>query len=463
MNLIKHLKYYPSPFERDLNIPLMKKEADRPLLEFVLDSWKSLQILDGIEFLDYEYTDKMSDFDIDKFIFKREKGKPQSKRFKYKYIENNRVGKLTVRLRISTVEMDFKTGEKVQRQKIITKNMLIPTQDEDGYFFINGKKYYLIYQMVEKSTYTSANSVIFKSLMPFATRRKIIECEDMKGNLYNLPYYTIELFKKDYPVMLIYASKGMDDALQFALSSYPYFVMEFTKTYDNDDPYHIYFGISSKLFLKVRKELFEEFVYIQSVVGGILEICSNRLSYEKLNDESIWIKKLSQSNMEKGKQLLSSLKRLMDETSKKLLRVNIYNKLDVLSVIRWMTEEFNENRMKDNMDLGNKRLRCNEVINSLLTQEFSKKLNRIMSMGAKATIENYLDMFKFSPDLLIQRMHASGIFRYDEVINSMNFYSFFKYTNKGPHSAGSKNKNSVGVTYRGLHPSYIGYIDLTVC
>ena len=118
----------------------------------------------------------------------------------------------------------------------------------------------------------------------------------------------------------------------------------------------------------------------------------------------------------------------MDETSKKLLRVNIYNKLDVLSVIRWMTEEFNENRMKDNMDLGNKRLRCNEVINSLLTQEFSKKLNRIMSMGAKATIENYLDMFKFSPDLLIQRMHASGIFRYDEVINSMNFYSFFKYT-----------------------------------
>lgn len=144
MNLIKHLKYYPSPFERDLNIPLMKKEADRPLLEFVLDSWKSLQILDGIEFLDYEYTDKMADFDIDKFIFKREKGKPQSKRFKYKYIENNRVGKLTVRLRISTVEMDFKTGEKVQRQKIITKNMLIPTQDEDGYFFINGKKYYLI-------------------------------------------------------------------------------------------------------------------------------------------------------------------------------------------------------------------------------------------------------------------------------------------------------------------------------
>lgn len=441
----------------------MNREADRPLLEFVLDAWKSLEILNGIKFLDYEYTDKMSEFDINKYIFKREKGKPQSKRFKYKYMENNRVGLLTVRLLIYTFETDFKTGERIKKEKIIKKSILIPTQDEDGFFFIKGKKYYLIYQLVEKSTYTSANSVIFKSLMPFATRRKIIECEDMEGNLYNLPYYTIELFKKDYPVMIIYASKGMDDALQFALSSYPYFVMQFTKTYDKEDEKHLYFGISSKLFLKVRKELFNEFVYIQSVVGGIMEICSNRLSYEKLNDETIWIKKLSQSNIEKGKNLLSSLRRLMDITSKKILRVDIYNKLNVLSVVRWMTEEFNENRMKDNMDLKNKRLRSFELIGTLLTQEFSSKVNRIMSLGAKATIENYMEMFKFSPDILIQKMHASGIFRYDETINDMDFYSRFKITTKGPHSAGSKNKNSVGVTYRGLHPSYIGYIDMTVC
>ena len=35
--------------------------------------------------------------------------------------------------------------------------------------------------------------------------------------------------------------------------------------------------------------------------------------------------------------------------------------------------------------------------------------------------------------------------------------------NKGPHSAGQKNGNSVGVKYRGIHPSMIGYIDMTVC
>ena len=81
-----------------------------------------------------------------------------------------------------------------------------------------------------------------------------------------------------------------------------------------------------------------------------------------------------------------------------MLRVDISNKLDVLSVIRWMTQEFNELRMKDNMDLKNKRLRCNEYIASLLTQEFSIKLNRILSMGSKATIDNYREMFRFPGD-----------------------------------------------------------------
>lgn len=458
-----YLQYYPSPFERDLNTGLMNKESDRPLIEYVIDSWKSLQILEGIKFLGYEYTEKMSDIEINKYIFKRQKRTRKSEKFDYKFMEDNKVGRLTVHLLLSTYETDTKTGNKIKKEKRISKSMLIPLQDEDGFYYIKGKKYYLIYQLVEKSTYTSSNSVILKSLMPFAIRRLTIDVEDMKGSLYTIPYYTVDLFKKNIPIMLIYATKGMDNAIQFALESYPYAIMEFSKKYDDKDKKHLYFNISSKLFLKVRKDVFEEFSYVQSVVGGILNVCTNRLTYDKLNDETIWIKKLSQNNLEKGEGMLVSLKRLMDETTKKILKVNIYNKLDVLSVIRWMSEDFNELRMKDNMDLANKRLRANEDISSLLTQEFSKKLNRIMSLGNKATIDNYKEIFKFPPDLLIQRMHASGIFRYNETINDMDMFSKFKYTTKGPHAAGQKNKNSLGVRYRGLHPSFIGYIDMTVC
>ena len=142
--MIKHLKNYASEFERDLNIPLMNKEADRPLVEYVLDSWKSLQIIDGIEFLDYEYTEKESDIEINKYIYKREKGKRQNEKYDYKFIDDNRVGLLTVRMKLSAIEKDFKTGESCLREKVVKKSMLIPLQDEHGLYYIKGKRYYLI-------------------------------------------------------------------------------------------------------------------------------------------------------------------------------------------------------------------------------------------------------------------------------------------------------------------------------
>ena len=398
--MIKHIKEYVSEFERDLNIPLMTKEADAPLVDYVVDSWKSLCILKNIQFLDYEYTDKESEIDINKYIFKREKKTPKKDKFDYKFIDDTRAGKLTVRMLISSVDRDPKTKKPVTHQKIVTKSMLIPLLDENGMAYIKGKPYYLIYQMVEKSTYTAANAVILKSLMPFAIRRTSATIEDMKENVYNVPVYNIELYKKDIPIMLIYASRGLSFAIQYALDT-AYAVMEFTTSYDKEDGNHLYFQISSKLFLKVNRKLFNHYTYVQSVVGGIMEICTNRLTIDKIDDVNIWLKKLSNNNIEKGKNLITSLQRLMDETTRKMLKVNAYRKLDVLSTIKYMTENYNDLRAKDNMNLCNKRLRCNEYIASLLTQEFSKRLNRIMSLGNKATIDNYREMFKFSGDILI--------------------------------------------------------------
>ena len=43
----------------------------------------------------------------------------------------------------------------------------------------------------------------------------------------------------------------------------------------------------------------------------------------------------------------------------------------------------------------NKRLRCNEYVGSLVTAEVSKRINRIVSLGDKATDADYLKLFKF--------------------------------------------------------------------
>ena len=86
------------------------------------------------------------------------------------------------------------------------------------------------------------------------------------------------------------------------------------------------------------------------------------------------------------------------ETTKKVLKVPQYHSEDIYALLRWMMQEFNELRLKDNCDLSNKRLRCNEYIASLLTKEFSKRLNRIISMGDKVAIDNIRELFKFPGD-----------------------------------------------------------------
>lgn len=442
--MIKYIKDYVSDFEKELNIPLMNKEADRPLVEYIEDAWRSLEIVKNIKILKFEYNDRESEIDINKYIFKREKKKKKKDRCDYKFVNDDRYACLTTHIQITVEEVDPRTKETTIRQKIIKKPMLIPLQDEDtGKFYIKGKPYMLIYQLVDKSTYTSSSSVTLKSLMPIAVKRNSLMAEDFSksktsktdvvGNSYNLPVYNVFVFKKEIPILLFYLANGADWALSYLGVDN---VLRFVENLDNmDNEKYLYFQISSKCYIEIVKDVFLKYPYIQSIVGGLLFISTNRITIDDINDRNVWIKKLSNNNtVEKGRDILVFFDRLMDETTRKVLMLNDHNKNDVYAILRWIMQNFNQLRMKDNLSLDNKRLRCNEYIASLLTQEFSKRLNRIITLGSKATLADFLDMFKFSGEILLQKMHSSGILRFDDNINDLDFFSKFKYTTKGPHS-----------------------------
>lgn len=475
------LKNYVSDFEDKLNLPLLYKTADAPLVDYIIDTWKSLEVVDSIKCTDFEYTEEESKIDINKHIYKRDKSKRKKDRYDYKFISDDRCGKLTVKLEITLPEIN-ENGEKYYHTHKMQKSMLIPLQDEDGYYYIKGKKYYMIYQMLEKSTYTSASSLTLKSLMPVAVKRRVIERSeitrnnitneklkqngmkacDVEGKSYNLPVYYIFMFKKEVPVILFYLSRGLNYTLTF-LNVHN--VMGFLPSLpDTLDPDNIYFQISNKCYIEVNRELFNKYTYIQSVVGAFLTVCTNRCTIEQLDEPEVWIRKISNpENYEKGLGILKFFNRLLDQTTKKIVMIHPYHKDDIYTILRWMMQEYNELRLKDNLDLKNKRLRCNEYIASLMTKEFSKRLNRILSKRDKATYDNYKELFKFPGDILIQKLHNSGILRFDDSVNDMSFFSKTKYTTKGPHSLGGKNSNNVGIKYRSLHPSFLGYIDVLVC
>ena len=70
---------------------------------------------------------------------------------------------------------------------------------------------------------------------------------------------------------------------------------------------------------------------------------------------------------------------------------------------------------------------------------------------------------KIPANLLIQKMNKSNLFRSDDIINDNTGIMKLTYTIKGPNSVGGKNSNKISKAIRGIHPSYLGNIDILHC
>lgn len=453
----KFLSVYKNPNEDRINFGLLERVYDDDLIQYIVNSCKSLEVLKYITFLGYDYTDDESKIDINNYITKRKKNKKKGDKTKYMYLEDSRYGELELRFKLEC------KGEST----IIKKKLLIPVPDEKGYYTIKGKKYFLLYQLVESSTYTTRHSLTLKSFMSVNLKRDVKDFTDSDGETYTAPIYVINIFRKEMVILLFYFAKiGVKKTLKyFSVDE----IIDF-KTKEEDKENNLYFQISSKLYLEVNRHFFQKYQYVQSIVFMILSISTNRLCMENLYEKSYWIEKIgsvSATNVynyyEKGMNTLTFFDRMLDETTKKILKVHDTNKKNIYAVIRWMIQNYNELRKKENLDLDNKRLRCNEYIASLLTKALSERVNRIISLGNRVTIDRVKEIFRFPGDIILQQLYRSGLLRYDDKVNDMDFFSKLKYTIKGPNSLGNKNKNTISIKYRGIHPSYIGKIDLNVC
>ncbi len=453
-NLIKD---YTNQAEERINYGLMNKDYDDSLVLYIANACKSLEILEYITFDGYEYIEDESKIDINNYIPpKRSKTKKVDPN-KYRYINDSRYGEMILRFIIRL------KGQ----ESIIRKRILIPVADEDGFYLIKGTKYFLMYQLVDSSTYNTADSLTLKSLMAVVLTINSREFKDIDGETYEAPIYRIKTAQNNMRIMLYYFAKmGAEKTLQFFSVNY---IVDFVNK-PEDKEKNIYFQINSKLFLEVNRSFFMRYQYVRSIIFMILDISSNRLSIEKINDRFYWIEKLGASNntkkynfYEKGLSVLTYFDRLIDETTRKVIRIHPQHKENIYTILRWMIQNYNELRKKDNLDLANKRLRCNEYIASLLTRAFSERISRIIGYGRKVTIEQINDIFKFNGDIIIKQLHKSGLLRYDDNVNDMDMFSKLKFTIKGPNSLGNKSENTISVPYRGIHPSFIGRVDINVC
>jgi len=118
------LKDYACKYEDQLNTAIMNKEYDDSLVSYIVDAWKSLEVVKQIKFKGYTYTEKESDIDINRHIFKREKNKKRKDKYDIKFVEDSRVGKLTVELEVTMLETDPQTNESKMVVYPLKKSML---------------------------------------------------------------------------------------------------------------------------------------------------------------------------------------------------------------------------------------------------------------------------------------------------------------------------------------------------
>lgn len=138
----KFLKEYHNPEEERINFDLINRVNDGELVDYIVECCKSLEVLEYIKFKGYELITNEADINTSEYIDQRARGKKDSKATKYMYMYDNRNAELRLTFELTCGD----------EQETITKKILIPFPDDDGYYTIKGNKYFLLWQIVDNST-----------------------------------------------------------------------------------------------------------------------------------------------------------------------------------------------------------------------------------------------------------------------------------------------------------------------
>ena len=501
----EYLKKYSDQNPERFNKDFILSRKDHNILDYVKDIFKALEILDEIKVEEVTLEQDESSF-----------GPIKSQHKYFKSILPSRLDKIHYKIRITpseNVEAEIiELGGKNKKSKEISSESFIKEGDIfinkliDDCFYINeGVRYFLIYQIVDNSTYGTGDSVSLKSLlMPITLRQNLITvCPEYLEDPVELKSFETLLFSKTVnPILYLMAKESYNSIVSYKVkdkenlfnewNSYKdlslinklnnFFNTDFEFS-DNSERLktegRTVFKISSEkskgeegCFISVSTEKLKSDKLTQAVLGSILDIKNETkkkrivFTYDQLISPWFWIDAISSfftknndflKKFNKVRTMLISLSRLMDETTRKILNLKDEDKENTLTIIRYIMANFDELLNADSQDLGSKRLRLYEYQLYPLRKYFSDQIYRVLNSPtrSKAILDRVFS--NLSPMYVIKQTVTSELLRYYNSTNDMNLYSaFLKYTFRGPQSL----NKTVTMQQRDLHPSYTGRLSL---
>lgn len=452
--MLKYLNQLPNPYMDNVNVEIMEKMYDKPLQEYIFDAFKSMEILPNIKVLGYEWIPDEDKFDINDHVIRRNTNKNKN----IKNISETRCGVMYIDFEISGLNKDNNI-----EVVYIKKPLILPIKDKNGYYLIKGKKCYLIYQLVDKMLYPSFGAVTIKSLMPICSKTSKRDFVDTSGTSWMIPIYNIQIFKSAINFLMIYSNLTISKSLNFMeVDRFIHIEKNDTGLGTTDHVIRFTCGKKSDIVVAVKRGIFEKEVYIKSVVGCLIDLFeSNKTMYENIDDWEYWMILVGGKNtIRRGMYQHIFFNRLLDDVTQKELKINEYDKQNIYYLLRWIIQNYHVLWSKDNLSMDHKRLRCHESASSFLTMEISKRINRLVSLGDKATIKEYRKALRFPEDIFLTRLYSSGFLRYVENNSDADFSNKWKVTKKGPQSLGGNDARRIPIRQRSLHPSMLGRIDL---
>jgi hypothetical protein len=454
------LPNYTAANKEQFNKNFIYLKDQESIVQYIDDVCEALNILNGIKYLGCTFEENENSSNL------REE----------KNINISRMNLLTISFEVT----GHSNKQKREVQEIIKVPLLFPKTINHFYFIQNGNYYFPIWQIVDKDTYVVGTNerrqlVLKTLLLPIVVRYFFEEFKDttggltLKGRVFNL-----HLFSKKVNFLYYYIiAFGMEKAI--AYFGYQDSI-EILEAVDEDIAvYNYVFEIHSKLSVVVSTNTIENADlnfnnFLCSLLNILLE---TKVKYKNLEETEFWKKKLGSyftknlnNQIEKVNSIMLSFERILDNRTKKVLKIVDEDKEDTYSIVRWLIQNYYELSIKDNMDLKNKRLRLYEYMINPLLMKFSKSTYRMLNNKneKKNTFEQLKSIFSnIKINLIIKKLIQLELLRYNNAVNGMDlFNSALKASFKGPQSMITPGRGSnIGIRYRGLHPSYEDVVSLT--
>ena len=453
---------------RELMNVIYSCERENQYFTIKVDSYRVVDDYDEINYILYNYYEDLT----------KNKAKSKKKDNQYGYINLNDSA-----IRLLIVRYYLKDRNDEDYLDVI---IAVPRVVDKYYFKINGIMRSTLFQIVDGSTYNNGTSnakvpsitlkIIFMAVRVTRYFNSLLTTD---GDDLKLTLYYSRIFNKGVPAAkYIFAKFGFYGALRFmGLEGVVYLTER-----DPNDPEMYTFKVHDGAYVSTPKYLLDRNQMLQSVIVTLCGAIVPGVAFQEYFTEVYWVRSLgadfsgggnerlaavydeddnvTPDTLEKGYSILDSFESIYDISTRESIRLPLEDKETTYHIIRWIMREFNALRIKDNLDLGCKRIRFAEYIASLYAFKIARGIYRVSDMNKKASIVSLKKAIRTDPNYLLLAITKSKMVTYRNMVSDLDAMQALKYTYKGVSGLGEGSNQSIPMIYRSIHPSHIGKVDL---